>query len=194
MTEKQDEKAKLIINSARKLFSVYGFKKTTMDEIALGAGKAKSSLYYYFASKEDVFTAVVEQESELLNETMQKAISKHNNSIDQLREYVYIRLKSINTMTNYSKALRDDILSNYVFISKIRKKYYIKEMETVTAILENGVKNEKFEMKDIHLSARALVTIIKGIEIPLTIDRQKKNLKKEVDDLMDIVFYGIVAR
>ena len=194
MATKQDENITAIINSARKLFSIYGFKKTTMDEIAQGAGKAKSSLYYYFSSKEDVFTAVVDHESKILSETISKAIKKHDSSVQKLQEYVYTRMRAISTMTNISKALRDDILSNYEFIENIRKKYYEREIDTVSQILQRGVEREKFELKDITFTARALVTIIRGIEIPLSIDNRKRNFKKEINDLMQIVFYGIVSR
>ena len=47
-----------IIEAAGVIFERYGFKKTTMDDIAYAAGKGKSSLYYYFKNKEQVFEAV----------------------------------------------------------------------------------------------------------------------------------------
>ena len=36
-----------IIHVARKIFTRYGFKKTTMEEIAAASRKGKSSIYYY---------------------------------------------------------------------------------------------------------------------------------------------------
>ena len=42
------------------------FRKTTMDEIAQAARKGKSSIYYYFTSKEDIFRAIVEKETKML--------------------------------------------------------------------------------------------------------------------------------
>jgi len=44
----------LIINSATKYFSKFGFHKTTMDEIAKHIHKAKGVLYYYFKGKEEL--------------------------------------------------------------------------------------------------------------------------------------------
>ena len=52
----------LIINSATKYFSKFGFHKTTMDEIARHIHKAKGILYYYFKSKEELFNEVLKQE------------------------------------------------------------------------------------------------------------------------------------
>ncbi|HNX67284.1 MAG TPA: helix-turn-helix domain-containing protein, partial [Bacteroidales bacterium] len=61
--QKDDAKAK-IVEIAREIFTRFGFKKTTMEEIAVASRKGKSSIYYYFTSKEDVFKAVVEREAE----------------------------------------------------------------------------------------------------------------------------------
>lgn len=44
-----------IIKAARKLFKQYGFKKASMSDIALMVHKSKSSIYYYFKSKEEIF-------------------------------------------------------------------------------------------------------------------------------------------
>ena len=44
-----------ILRTAREIFSKYGYKKTTLDDIANAVRKGKSSLYYYFSSKEDCF-------------------------------------------------------------------------------------------------------------------------------------------
>ena len=53
-----------IVDVARKIFTRYGFRKTTMEEIAAASHKGKSSIYYYFPGKEDIFKAVVEKEQD----------------------------------------------------------------------------------------------------------------------------------
>ena len=56
---KKDLNRENILKIARDIFSKYGFKKTTLDDIANAVRKGKSSLYYYFESKEDLFQAVI---------------------------------------------------------------------------------------------------------------------------------------
>ncbi len=48
---KKDANRENILKIAREIFSKYGFKKTTLDDIANAVRKGKSSLYYYFKSK-----------------------------------------------------------------------------------------------------------------------------------------------
>ena len=59
ITEKPSkEREKPIIEAARKRFAHYGFSKVTMEEIAADAEMGKASLYYYFPTKEELFSAL----------------------------------------------------------------------------------------------------------------------------------------
>lgn len=49
-----------ILGAARKLFANEGFDATSIDDIAAKAGVAKGAVYHHFASKEEIFTRVLE--------------------------------------------------------------------------------------------------------------------------------------
>ncbi|MDE4173969.1 helix-turn-helix domain containing protein [Phaeobacter sp. PT47_59] len=55
-----DPKAETILHSAWQAFSAYGFRKTSMDDIARGAGMSRPAVYLHFRNKEAIFTALVE--------------------------------------------------------------------------------------------------------------------------------------
>ena len=50
-----------IVRSALAVFARKGFAAAKLDDIAAEAGISKGALYLYFATKEDIFAAVVEQ-------------------------------------------------------------------------------------------------------------------------------------
>jgi TetR/AcrR family transcriptional regulator len=54
-----ENKRELILDTASGLFSKYGFAKTTLDDVADAVGMKKGSLYYYFNSKEVIFSEVI---------------------------------------------------------------------------------------------------------------------------------------
>ncbi|MBI3459645.1 TetR/AcrR family transcriptional regulator [Candidatus Acetothermia bacterium] len=58
LKEKQ-ERVDRILNGALKVFARRGLKDATVDEIAEAAELGKGTLYYYFASKEDLLEALV---------------------------------------------------------------------------------------------------------------------------------------
>ncbi|GAA6161614.1 MULTISPECIES: TetR/AcrR family transcriptional regulator [Ruegeria] len=49
-----DDKCLTILDSALQAFSAYGFKKTSMDDIAKGAGMSRPALYLHFQNKEAI--------------------------------------------------------------------------------------------------------------------------------------------
>ena len=50
-----------LMDQGHKLFSVYGLKKTSVDELAQAAGISKGGFYLFYESKEALFMDVIEQ-------------------------------------------------------------------------------------------------------------------------------------
>src|SRR5436853_7771276 len=61
--DEESSKRRQILDGARKLFLDLGFDGASMGEIARAAGVSKGTLYVYFADKNRLFEAIVEQES-----------------------------------------------------------------------------------------------------------------------------------
>lgn len=190
----KDDVSEIILNSAKTIFARYGFKKTTMDEIAQAARKGKSSIYHYFKSKEDIFKAIVEKEADELSAAIAKAINAETTSEKKIRAYVLARMKGINNLTNLYSALKDEYLEHYSFIENVRVKYDTEEVNTIKGILKTGVEDGEFKIEDINLTAFALVTALKGLEYPLFIKNNSAKTEKRFEGLLNVLFYGIIAR
>lgn len=59
---RSDEKARQILDGARRVFLADGFDAASMNEIARVAGVSKGTLYVYFASKQALFAATIRDE------------------------------------------------------------------------------------------------------------------------------------
>jgi AcrR family transcriptional regulator len=55
-------KRRQIVEGARQIFLAQGFDAASMNDIARAAGVSKGTLYVYFADKEQLFAAIVEEE------------------------------------------------------------------------------------------------------------------------------------
>jgi AcrR family transcriptional regulator len=190
----KDEVKEAIVNVARHIFSRFGFKKTTMDEIAIASRKGKSSIYYYFASKEEIFQAVVEKEAEILKQELIKAFNETDSPEHKLKMHVIIRMRTMGKLANFYSAIKDDYLGHLDFIEKIRRKYDQEEIQMMESILSEGVKNGIFEIDDTPLAAIAIVTALKGMEIPLFWGVEEKDLESRLDHLIHILFHGVMKR
>ncbi len=56
----QDPRQKTILYAAWAAFAAYGFRKTSMDDIARGAGMSRPALYLHYRSKEDIFRSLAQ--------------------------------------------------------------------------------------------------------------------------------------
>ena len=81
-----------IIESSRDLFAKYGYKKTTMEDIANALRKGKSSLYYYFKNKEEIFQAVLELEEFILFSRLKEIVASDIKPKEKLSVYVNTRM------------------------------------------------------------------------------------------------------
>ena len=61
--DEDSSKRRQILDGARKVFMDLGFDGASMGEIARSAGVSKGTLYVYFADKNRLFEAIVEEES-----------------------------------------------------------------------------------------------------------------------------------
>jgi AcrR family transcriptional regulator len=183
-----------IVEKARDIFALYGFRKTTMNEIADGVGKGKSSLYYYFSSKEDVYRAVIENEAETMKKKLIDAVSGEKDPIEKLRLYVITRMEILHELVNFHQAINSEYLTNLDFIQKLRRKYDIEEITLLKSILKQGSESGAFRIEDADLTALAVATALKGLEVPLLASNDETSVELRIDRILQILFFGIVKR
>jgi AcrR family transcriptional regulator len=192
MINKEEFRRKVII-TAGKIFSRYGFRKTTMDEIAKALKMGKSSIYYYFESKEEIFEAVVLWEANILrNElTTAKAV---DSPIDKMKNYVFVRMKSFEKLANYYNAIFDKNLDHFYFIEHIRSKYDREELAILRLILYDGSRKKVFNVNNSEYTALAIQTTLKGLEVPLFWKKKEVNIESRLNAILGVLFYGIVKK
>jgi AcrR family transcriptional regulator len=193
MNEKEQEFKNHIINKATEIFSRFGFNKTTMEDIAKSVNKAKSSIYYYFASKLEILRAVIDRESESMKQELSRSIKEHATPQDKLRAYVMTRINFLKKTVNFYNNVVDEYFKHYNFIDKAREKHFKDELAIIKSILKEGIERKSFTIKDIDAAALAIITAIKGLEYPF-VTSDSLSEKTNVEGLVDILLMGIVRR
>ncbi|MFS1512773.1 TetR/AcrR family transcriptional regulator [Chengkuizengella sp. SCS-71B] len=83
------EKKKQILDAASKSFSVFGYKATTMDQIAKIAGVAKGTIYTLFTNKEELFNEILTQLIDEMSIVAQKSIRTDVSFFENLHTVLY---------------------------------------------------------------------------------------------------------
>jgi AcrR family transcriptional regulator len=185
-----------IIGISTGIFSKFGFKKTTIEDIAQALGKGKSSIYYYFRSKEEIYKEVISREAAIIREALySRVILTDDHPKAKLRNYVLIRMRSMHEMANFNEALRNDYLKKFAFVEKIREKYDKEEHRMIRDILQEGINKKVFRLKETEFAAMAFLTAMKGLEVTLFIKKEHtiENLEQRLDEMLEIIFYGLVT-
>lgn len=71
-----DPKQQAILASAFDAFRQYGFKRTSMEDIAKGAGMSRAALYLHYRNKEDIFRSLTEGYYDLAVAQVSEALSR----------------------------------------------------------------------------------------------------------------------
>jgi len=193
-SNKKDANRASILKIAQEIFSKYGYKKTTLDDIANAVRKGKSSLYYYFPSKEELFQAVIQKEVDSLRHELEIVVNRNTDPVDKLRDYILTKLTTFRGMANFYNALESDVTA-IEFIENIKHRHQQEEIRMIKRILIEGVRKNIFEVYDLTLAATGITTAIKGLEMPLSAgDYSKVNLEMSVDNIVKILCYGVMKR
>lgn len=185
-----------IVDVARKVFSRKGYRKTTMEGIARAAKMGKSSIYYYYKSKEEIFEAVVVREAQELKRQLEAVVNRGKDPMERLKDYISFRLYHIKTVSNFYAVLNEeDYMEQLQFVERIRSKFEEEEYKMVFDILKKGVEEGSFIINNPEIGAVAFTTMLKGLELPLFLNKYTRSEKEALlDDLIQVVFYGLIKR
>jgi len=191
----KDEVREQVVQSARQVFARYGYKKTALDDIAREARKGKSTIYYYFKSKDEIFKAVIDAEAEIRKQAIEKEISQITDSRLKLKTYIYVRMLTLKMVVNYYEAIKNDLLDNLYFVNSLRDDHFEEEILQVKTMLLEGVEIGDFTIENPDLTAKTIVTLLHGFEVPLIVKNlSDEELQKAVDEMLNILFFGIVTK
>ncbi|MDI9882024.1 TetR/AcrR family transcriptional regulator [Flectobacillus longus] len=186
---------KEVIEAAKVLFQRYGLKKTTMEDIAKFVGKGKSTLYYYFPSKIEIFEAVIENEIRELFESIEIAASKEVTARQKLKVYWLTRLQKLEKMCNLSQVLKEEIMDHAITIFNLKRKHLNEELALVKDFLIFGIENEEFRSETeehIEVLSRVIVASLRGFELSnMEVFEIEKDYIRHIDFLIDTFISGI---
>lgn len=108
-TRIQREKQELILEAALDVFSQYGFRGSTIDQIAEAAGMSKPNLLYYFKSKEDIHAPIL---ARILDTWLQplRELDPDGDPLPELQSYIRRKLEMSRDFPRESRLFANEML------------------------------------------------------------------------------------
>jgi AcrR family transcriptional regulator len=156
-----EERRRVIVEAALALFSQKGFRGTTTKEIAEAAGCSEATIFKHFATKDELYSAILEAKSRI-EETLAKAA----HAAAQKDDSGVFRALGLESLTRTEQdpslmrlllfsALEGHDLSHLFFESKVRRLH-----EFLSSYIKGRIADGAFQPVDPLLAARGFVGMI----------------------------------
>jgi len=162
-----------ILQAAANVFQKWGFNKTTMEDIAHEARKGKSTLYYYYKSKEEILEVLATKELNAILERTRAAVEKIDSAKDKLKKYITTSITELKKTVSIYPIVKGEMKGQKEFIDKIRGQLDMREEATVLEILKLGFESGEFRFlkeKELGKAASVVVGIARGLELYLFLE------------------------
>ena len=169
MGEKSVQKKQYIIETAKKVFMEKGYKNVTMKDIVEACDISRGGLYLYFESTAAIFEEVLKMESEEQDDVFEGNVTQETPVTDILLMFLKEQKKELLLHKN------DLAIAEYEFYfenyknKELReaypKKKFDQAVETLTSLVEEGIRDGEFYEVDAQWVARHIMFLIEGMKV-----------------------------
>ena len=139
----------VILEAALDVFSIHGFRGSTVDQIATRAGMSKPNLLYYFRRKQDIYRAVLERTLDSWLAPL-AALDPEGDPVEELRRYVTAKLELGARRPEASRLFANEILAGAPSVGDFLKTDLKRLVDEKAAVIRNWVSAGKLAPVDPH--------------------------------------------
>jgi AcrR family transcriptional regulator len=196
---KEDVVQEQILLAAKRLFHVHGLHKVTMDDVAKAIGKGRSSLYYYYKSKDEIFDAVMNIEIREMLTAIAGAVDQVPTVEQKINAFCVAKLKVLRDKRAFFNTLDAgmdaDAMSHFNKIKVIQHNLIMKqEGALLNQILTFGIERGELRTmgkKDQDVLIFVLLSSLHGLKREMVMENNFENIEPVVNTLTNMVMYGL---
>ncbi len=186
-----------ILTEGRELFKRYGFKKTTMEDIAKMVGKSKSALYYYFKTKEEIFEAIIMHDMKQQHQKVAAAVKEASTAREKFRSFVKGMFENVKEKAEVYSVYRAELFESAKRILELTEEKDRFVEHQLKDILLFGISNGEVK----HLQSMEMETWVnmihwglKQVGMKIFMNNENDYILDNLDFLADSLFDGVSTR
>lgn len=198
--EKNQQTRRRILDYAIREFAEQGYGASSVNNICSGEGISKGIIYHYFATKDELYLACVEECFRKLTEHMQAGLQPENRQVhEQLENYFNCRLEFFSSYPEFQRIFCEAVIMPPAHlkpeISHKRAAFDAMNISLLNAMiaplkLRAGISREKvvdiFRQAQDYFNARYQGAVETDVDIRIH--------EEECRRALDILLYGVVDR
>jgi AcrR family transcriptional regulator len=196
---KDEEIQEQLLKAAKQLFQFHGFRRVTIDDIAKAIGKARSSLYYYYKTKEEILDAVIESEIRELMTAITAATSKVQTAEEKIKAFFLTELQIVLEKRGFFNALDEEMnageISDYQKNKlAVHQQIWNQEGTLLGQIIKEGIRRKELSPLIRHDNDSlifVLLSSLHGLKREMVIRNDFSNMESSVQVLVHSLIHGL---
>lgn len=187
-----------ILDATDRLLARFGYKKMTVEDIAVEVGIGKGTIYLHFTSKEEIVLSHIDRIVERVKERLREIAGSDAPAAERLHSMLLTRvLYRFDSIQHYTQSLNDLLAALRPGLMARRALYFEAEAEIFTELLIAGRETGEFDFQDEKATARALLQATNGL-LPYSLSTAELGAREEVEQhaahVADLVMRGLLNR
>jgi AcrR family transcriptional regulator len=187
-----------ILDATDRLLARFGYRKMTVEDIAVEAGIGKGTIYLHFASKEEVVLSHVDRIVDRLKDRLREIAGSDAAAAERLRLMLLTRvLFRFDSIQHYTQSLNDLLAALRPGLLTRRAAYFEAEAEIFAEVLTNGRQSGEFDFDDERVTAHALLQATNGL-LPYSLSTtelgEREDVERRAADVANLMLHGLLGR
>ena len=146
-TRIQAEKEERILNAGLKVFSSFGFRGSSVDQIAEKAGMSKPNVLYYYRRKQDLYLAVLNRTLEMWLEPLEE-IDVNGDPESEISQYIDRKIEYSKLYPEASRLFNSEILQEAPVLKPILETRVRELVEAKAKVISTWIRQKKISDVD----------------------------------------------
>ncbi|MFD1467114.1 TetR/AcrR family transcriptional regulator [Hymenobacter caeli] len=193
---KEETTRENVVQAAQRLFQQHGLHKVTMDDVAKAIGKGKSTLYYYYKNKEEIFSAVLDRETADMVQRVTRAVDEAATAEGKLFAFSAGKLRELREKVALYNILSQEIMADACFLRSIRQRHLKQESTLLKSILVFGAASGELKTltpQELDTMAFVFLSGLYGLEQEMVFANNFELMEPAVTFLSRTVVHGLKA-
>lgn len=177
-------KKEIVIEKARELFSEYGYKKVSMDEIAKEANVTKKTIYTYFKDKDSMFQYFILEELEKMKAPLEEKKKKSSSFTSFVSESLYYVLTYRKNSKLISTIIKEVGQEKEAKASTFLKFYDTEIINYIESNIKEEIESGNIKECDSRLTAFIIYKVYIAVMFEYERELDEEKVTKEITSIL----------
>jgi AcrR family transcriptional regulator len=182
-----------IIEVSARLFARYGFRKTSIDDVAAAARIGKGSVYLHFASKEELFGAVVRSASDAMLDTMVAAMEREGAPAGKVRAFAAAKLTGVGALAEEYHLDQETLTELLPEVMVHRRAHDAREHALLASVLREGNACGAFAVEHPDLLSTGIHACVTALLTSSVVKRDDAPIRAGIDEVVKVLARGLAS-